>query len=162
MSPADISSTMLPPDAGRGKPSAWSPRAALTFVLLFGVVCRQRRNGRFVRFFDSGCRVACGRGPVAGDCSPLDGSKLFTRSNQAAPTAHPGVRRPQPPRIWRRSKTMIAIRAAESPKRGRRVAPAARPFVHRRVAGAGPRNPRRRRRLSAQPVDTADARRDTG
>jgi MFS family permease len=31
-----MSSTMLPPGAGRGTPSAWSPRAALTFVLLFG------------------------------------------------------------------------------------------------------------------------------
>jgi len=35
MSPADMSSTMLPPDAGRRQPSTWSPRAALTFVLLF-------------------------------------------------------------------------------------------------------------------------------
>jgi hypothetical protein len=38
MLPADMSSTMLPPGGARRKPSAWSPRAALTFVLLFGAV----------------------------------------------------------------------------------------------------------------------------
>jgi MFS family permease len=36
MGPDRSQSTMLPPDAGRRKPSAWTPQAALRFVLLFG------------------------------------------------------------------------------------------------------------------------------